>query len=343
MKHLNIKLLLLALGLLLCVGCERIGAPAKYLISARVTSFATQSGSSQIHFPVMAQRIGSDELVREIDEAEYYYKKLSALYDFKTFALLGTQSLDTVLQGEASLPNPVTLLPAKLSGTKVTVKLLAINAKKGEFQWSMQDSGKSDKQYFFPVENGKSSSIGVIVDSLKNAGVLTVVSFWVMPIDKKTTPEMVKQFLASKNRVKNPANPILSEFSETDQSLLDQLFGAGKLNLPMPARTDSLSEKEVPFINLDQPPLPIGGMSAIAKRFHYPDIARDKQIQGTVFLSLLIDSTGKIARKKILRGVHPELDRAALACIDSVQFSQPRAANKPVNAWVTLPISFRLQ
>jgi TonB family protein len=74
----------------------------------------------------------------------------------------------------------------------------------------------------------------------------------------------------------------------------------------------------------------------------YPDIARLAGIEGTVYLKLLIDEKGNVAKAKVEQGVKDMLDNAALEAAKKAKFSPAMLNNKPVKVWVLLPVSFKL-
>jgi protein TonB len=92
-----------------------------------------------------------------------------------------------------------------------------------------------------------------------------------------------------------------------------------------------------------------GGDSAafayFAKNIVYPDSARIKGIQGTVYVSLTIDSTGNISQAKILKGVSPDIDKEALRAVSNMPAWQwnKTIKEKDRKCTMTLPIKFSLQ
>jgi len=74
----------------------------------------------------------------------------------------------------------------------------------------------------------------------------------------------------------------------------------------------------------------------------YPKLAKLAGIQGTVYLKLLIDEKGNVAKAKVEKGVKDMLDDAALASAKKAMFSPALIKDKPVKVWVILPIAFKL-
>jgi TonB family protein len=67
-------------------------------------------------------------------------------------------------------------------------------------------------------------------------------------------------------------------------------------------------------------PEPIGGMDAMYKYLQnilkYPAEAREKGIQGQVFLEFVVEKDGKITNVKVIAGVHPLLDEEAVRAVE---------------------------
>jgi len=73
----------------------------------------------------------------------------------------------------------------------------------------------------------------------------------------------------------------------------------------------------------------------------YPDAARAAGTQGTVQLEALVNTDGTVKDVRVDVSV-PGLDEAAKACLRQWTFKPGMAAGKPVEAWVGVPITFRL-
>jgi protein TonB len=76
---------------------------------------------------------------------------------------------------------------------------------------------------------------------------------------------------------------------------------------------------------------------------HYPEVARLAQVQGTVIVKVLVDAQGQVAAAEIIRGVHPLLDKAALAAARKCVFLPGQQRELKVPTWVAVPYSFHLR
>jgi TonB family protein len=91
------------------------------------------------------------------------------------------------------------------------------------------------------------------------------------------------------------------------------------------------------YMNVDKSPEMIKSPVPV-----YPEEAKMQAIEGKVFLKLLIDEKGNVAKAKIDKGVNRLLDKSALEAVKSAKFSPAMIKDKPVKAWVVLPIAFKL-
>lgn len=81
----------------------------------------------------------------------------------------------------------------------------------------------------------------------------------------------------------------------------------------------------------------------ISKNFVYPEEAKKEKIQGKIFISFVIAEDGSVKDIEVARSVHPSLDKAAIASVESINELNPRIRpalqnGKPVSVKFTLPI-----
>lgn len=91
-----------------------------------------------------------------------------------------------------------------------------------------------------------------------------------------------------------------------------------------------------------------GGQTALsrflAKNLRYPEEAQENNIEGRVIVQFVVEKNGEIGHVKIVRGVHPELDKEALRVVELFPPWTPGMNNfVPVRSKFTLPVTFRLQ
>jgi len=74
----------------------------------------------------------------------------------------------------------------------------------------------------------------------------------------------------------------------------------------------------------------------------YPEIARLAGMQGTVVVKVQVDTDGSVSRVEILKGIHPLLDKPALAAARKLRFAPGTQRGMPVRCFVAVPFRFYL-
>ncbi len=107
--------------------------------------------------------------------------------------------------------------------------------------------------------------------------------------------------------------------------------------------------KEAPiFIVVEDEPSFPGGETARIKylrdNIKYPQMARESGIQGTVYITFVVEPDGSISHVKILRGIGGGCDEEAIRVIKLMPKWKPgRQRGKPVRVQFNMPIKFTLQ
>ena len=104
------------------------------------------------------------------------------------------------------------------------------------------------------------------------------------------------------------------------------------------------NEEHVHTISSIQPQFP-GGQEALnaflSEHLRYPQEARDSNIQGTVWVSFIIDTIGAVSDVEVVRGVHFSLDKEAVRVIEMMPNWIPgKSRNRPVRVQFHIPVSF---
>ena len=75
----------------------------------------------------------------------------------------------------------------------------------------------------------------------------------------------------------------------------------------------------------------------------YPAVAARNEIEGTVFVSFVIDASGKVVNVGILKGINSDLDKEAARVIAMMPaWKAGKQHDKNVSVRMTLPIKFQL-
>jgi protein TonB len=111
---------------------------------------------------------------------------------------------------------------------------------------------------------------------------------------------------------------------------------------------NTVVEEEAPaFMVVEEMPVFPGGdaalMNYIVSSIKYPEICKENNISGKVFVNFVVDENGKVCKVKVVRGVDPYLDREAIRVIESLPGWTPgKQRGKAVKVQYTLPINFAL-
>lgn len=75
----------------------------------------------------------------------------------------------------------------------------------------------------------------------------------------------------------------------------------------------------------------------------YPEDARRANIEGVVIVDAIINIDGTVDKVTILKSMNPSMDHAAIVAVKKWRFSPALMNGKPVRAYFTLTVVFRLQ
>ncbi|MBL7905987.1 MAG: M56 family metallopeptidase [Bacteroidales bacterium] len=101
------------------------------------------------------------------------------------------------------------------------------------------------------------------------------------------------------------------------------------------------------FVVVEQPPVFPGGDEArvayVVNNISYPAEAKSKGIQGTVYVTFVIEQDGTVSNVKVLRGVHAALDKEAVRVIQTMPAWTPgKQRGNPVRVQFNMPVKFSL-
>ncbi|WKN40648.1 energy transducer TonB [Tunicatimonas pelagia] len=98
---------------------------------------------------------------------------------------------------------------------------------------------------------------------------------------------------------------------------------------------------------VDTPPQPADGYTAfyqyLGKHLRYPESAVENNVQGKVYVQLIIDKNGEVLSRTILKGIGSGCDREAQRVLKRMPNWKPALTDgQPVRAKAIVPISFKL-
>ncbi|PWD98847.1 TonB family protein [Marinilabilia rubra] len=143
----------------------------------------------------------------------------------------------------------------------------------------------------------------------------------------------------SNNAVDGESKMVLN-VSESD------VTSSGVINFSSVSAQEEVEEALVFFIVEDMAEFP-GGDAALKKylseHLKYPKEAKEKGIEGRVYVLFIIDKEGNVTNVKIARGVSPSLDAEAIRVVKSMPKWKPgRLRGKAVPVTFTVPVNFEL-
>lgn len=81
----------------------------------------------------------------------------------------------------------------------------------------------------------------------------------------------------------------------------------------------------------------------IKTNIHYPQTCKNDSIQGRVLVRFTVEKDGSITDAKVIRSVHPDLDKEALRVVNLMPKWKPGTQNgKPVRVHYVIPFKFSL-
>ncbi|MBP6977824.1 MAG: energy transducer TonB [Lentimicrobiaceae bacterium] len=108
-----------------------------------------------------------------------------------------------------------------------------------------------------------------------------------------------------------------------------------------------VEETEEPYTFVEQMPDFPGGEAALReylmKNVTYPQLAKESDVEGTVYVTFIVDKNGNISDIKVLRGIGAGCDEEAVRVISKMPRWNPGKQNgRPVPVRFNMPIKFQL-
>jgi protein TonB len=111
---------------------------------------------------------------------------------------------------------------------------------------------------------------------------------------------------------------------------------------------EEIVEDEEIFVVVESMPSFPGGMNKLMEylqnNLQYPQLAKELNIQGRVFLTFVIEKDGSVTDTKLLRGIGGGCDEEAIRVVNNMPKWIPGSQrNRPVRVQFNLPVNFRLE
>jgi TonB family protein len=115
-----------------------------------------------------------------------------------------------------------------------------------------------------------------------------------------------------------------------------ELYLAGNRQYKLSKEANIVSDAEIC-------PVPVNGIKEIQKNLVYPKEAKQNRIEGTVTLSVKIDSTGKANGAEIVKSLTKECDLAAVSAVEKTKFLPGKKGNKAVESKIVVNVDFKVE
>lgn len=169
-----------------------------------------------------------------------------------------------------------------------------------------------------------------------------------VPPPVKTIIKFLPPEVTNKEVVEEEEMPTQEEIKQNDVGAED-VEGTGDIVFDEPVQEvlKEESDEDVVFMVVEQPAEYPGGLEAmmkfIVKNMKYPAQARRMGVEGSVFVSFVVDKEGKISDPQVIKGISTDCDQEALRVIKQMPPWKPGKQNgKAVKSRFVLPIKFKL-
>ncbi len=146
--------------------------------------------------------------------------------------------------------------------------------------------------------------------------------------------------------IARPATPKVSATSvDEDVTIAPTTFESNPVeNLPPPPTAGANPDERPTFIPYDVPPkLKNPGDIQKYLKQHYPPTLREARIEGKVILWIYIDRAGEVQKAQVQQtSGYGQMDKVALECAGSMEFSPAKNRDKTTPVWVQQAITFEV-
>jgi protein TonB len=168
----------------------------------------------------------------------------------------------------------------------------------------------------------------------------------IIPITKQEEPEPPPeppQTTTELNIVENEADveeDIIIDVEADDDTEVEEYT-------PMLQEEEDVEEEKVFMVVEEQPSFPGGEqarMRYLSNNIDYPQLARESGIQGTVYVTFVVEKDGSITDVRVLRGIGGGCDKEAIRVVKEMpRWEAGMQRGKPVRVQFNMPIRFTLQ
>jgi len=154
---------------------------------------------------------------------------------------------------------------------------------------------------------------------------------------------------------KPPPQTTILNIVEDDVEIEDEIIIDAEIDqdteieeyIPMEIEEEEIVEAEIFTVVEESPSFPGGDVARIRflqENIEYPTMARESGIQGTVYVTFVVEPNGSVSGVRILRGIGGGCDEEAIRVIKAMpKWNAGKQRGKPVRVQFNMPIKFTLQ
>jgi len=180
-------------------------------------------------------------------------------------------------------------------------------------------------------------------------------------MDVRDDVELVEEIvIQTEQKVKPPApkpppQTTILNIVEDDVEIEDEIIIDAEIDqdteieeyIPVEIEEEEIVEAEIFTVVEESPSFPGGDVARIKflqENIEYPTMARESGIQGTVYVTFVVEPNGSVSNVQILRGIGGGCDEEAIRVIKAMPNWNPgKQRGKPVRVQFNMPIKFTLQ
>ena len=170
---------------------------------------------------------------------------------------------------------------------------------------------------------------------------------------QKQEEVFIEEIIQTKQELKAPAPPRPTVPIEVpnDEILEDEIIDIDAeldfdepMDIPIPPKPLQQKEDDEAeiFVVVENPPVLIGGISAVQTQIVYPPLALKAGIEGRVIVQFVIDKNGQVLNPAVVRGIGGGCDEEAARAVLKAKLQPGLQRGRPVAVRYTLPITFRI-
>ncbi len=144
-----------------------------------------------------------------------------------------------------------------------------------------------------------------------------------------------------------PVRPSIPIPTDEENIPEDETIASTDINLsnvpPPPPPPEDENDRPI-FVTYDEPPKIIGGIAELQKHLVYPKIARRANIEGIVYLRVLVSANGITEKVETLKAKPANIgfDESAIEAVKKVRWVPARQRDRKIRVWVSIPVVFKL-